>query len=242
MEELDIRGIALLAKLAADPENPCWKQFDALFYEIVWKYLRANSGKMGPRVARYVGAEGTTVPEVFIDEVDEVAHEATTVALRRVRQNASRFDPNRGSLTHWVIGAAEYAYVEVAKTIVKARRSDILTFVPPEDLPDERDRNPTPEEQVMRRLEDAAALEAAASSLSEREFAAVRLVVTAGYTYAEAAEVIFGDERMTRQVDGLLTRGRRKLADAWQDRRPPAMSAKSTKVSTSSDDKEKVDE
>lgn len=238
IEELDRRGRALLAELAADPESDCWRQFDALFYEGVWKYLRANHDKLPARVARYLKVDGVVAPEVLPEEVDEVAHEATKIALRRVRQKAARFDPARGTPTMWVIGNAEYAYIEVAKTIVAARRSDRLRFVPPEDLFGEPDGNPTTEEHVLRHLENEEALEDAANHVSEKEFGALRLVLTAGYSYAEAAKVIFGDETMTKQVDGLLTRGKRKLAEAWVDRRPSPRGASGSNVPDRTDDKE----
>jgi DNA-directed RNA polymerase specialized sigma24 family protein len=170
-----------------------------------------------------------------------VAHEATKIALRRVREKAAGFDPARGTPTMWVIGNAEYAYIEVAKTIVAARRSDRLRFVAPEDLFEEPDGNPTTEEHVFRHLENEEALEDAASHISEKEFVAVRLVLTAGYSYAEAAEVIFGDATMTRQVDGLLTRGKRKLAVAWIDRKPSPRGAAGTNVPDRTDDKEGTD-
>ena len=65
------------------------------------------------------------------EEVDEVAHDATATALRRVRQNAWKFDASKGRPTQWVIGAAEFAYIEVAKAVVAARRSDRLVFLDP---------------------------------------------------------------------------------------------------------------
>ncbi len=209
----------LLAELASYPESDCWRQFDALFYELVWKYIRANHASLVARVARYRGVPWIGGAEILAEEVDEVAHEATKIALQRVRGNAARFDTIKGTPTQWVIGAAEYAYIEVAKAMVRDRRSPTLVFVAPEDLLREPDRTATPEEQVLRRLENVEALADAASHLSPNEFAAVRLVVTVGYSYAEAAKVIFGDERMTKQVDGLLTRGKRKLAGAWVKRK-----------------------
>src|SRR5205085_11213963 len=143
----------------------------------------------------------------------------TDIALRRVRHNAGGFNASRGTATGWVIGAAEFAWVEVAKTIVAAR-ADAPMVVAPEDLLAVADPNPTTEEHVLRHLEDAEALADAANHVSEKEWAALRLVVTLGYSYAEAAEMIHGDATMTKQIDGLLTRGKRKLAQAWRDRRP----------------------
>lgn len=242
IEQLDRHGRELLAALSADPHNEhAQQQFDAAFYPHVWRYLRANHAVLGARVARYLKVDGLVAPEVLPEEVDEVAHEATKLALHRVRQNASRFDPTRGTPTMWVIGNSQWAWIEVAKAIVVARRSDRLQFVPPAELLDEPDRNPTTEEHVLRHLEDAEALADAACHVSEKEFAALRLVITAGYSYAEAARVIFGDETMTKQIDGLLTRGKRKLAEAWSDRRASPNGALGSKLGGRTADKEGSD-
>lgn len=107
IEALDRRGRELLAELAADPASDCWKQFDDLFYEVVWRYLRANHDTLPARVARYLRVDGVVAPSVLPGEVDEVAHEATKIALRRVREKAARFDLERGSPTKWVIGNAQ---------------------------------------------------------------------------------------------------------------------------------------
>jgi DNA-directed RNA polymerase specialized sigma24 family protein len=241
IDELDERGRELLAELASDPDSDCWRQFDALYYELVWKYLRANHQMLGTRVARYLGVDGVASSQVLAEEVDEVAHEATTIALRRVRQQAARFDPDRGASTMWVIGAAEFAWVDVAKTIVSGRRSEDLIFTAPGDLLDFADPRPTTEEHVLRHLHDADALADAASCLTDKEFAAVRLVITAGYSYAEAAQLIFGDATKTRPVDGLLTRAKAKLAKAWSERRPSSSGAGGAKFSDRTADEGRTD-
>lgn len=65
--------------------------------------------------------------------------------------------------------------------------------------------------------------------------------MTLGYSYADAAERIFGDAAMTKQVDGLLTRGKRKLAEAWIDRRPSPRGASGSNLSQGNDDMEGTD-
>lgn len=240
MEELDQRGAALMAELAVEPEGDCAPLFNALYYELVWRYLRANHAKLGARVARYLGVDVVLAASVLEDEVVDVAHEATDVALRRVRQNAGRFDASRGTATGWVIGAAEFAWVDVAKRIIAARAKAPL-LVAPEDLLAVADPSPTTEEHVLRHLEDAEALADAACHLNENEWAAVRLVVTAGYSYAEAAKVIYGDETKTKQLGGLLERGKAKLAVAWKDRRPSPSGAGGANLADRSDDKERTD-
>jgi DNA-directed RNA polymerase specialized sigma24 family protein len=242
LENLDRRGRELLAELAENPDSDCWRQFDAIFYEIVWRYLRVNSDRLGTRVARYLGITGTVAPNVLRDEVDEVAHDATTIALRRVREKASQFNPARGTPTRWVIGAAEFAYTEVAKAVVGARRSAVLEFRDPDDLLGFPDTNPTTEEHVVRRIGDEQALAAAARVLSERELTAIRLVVTLEFSYAEAAQVIYGDAGMGRQVEWLLTRGKRLLAEAWGERHESASSTGASKLSGSAAENRRDDE
>jgi len=243
ISQVDRTGRALLVRLAEDPEDvDCARRFDSLFYEIVWRYLRAKHDVLGERVARYLGRPGSVAPAVLAEEVDEVAHDATATALRRVRQTAARFDPRRGTPTQWVIGAAEYAYVEVAKEIVRARRSDMLRFVDPSELLEAEDPNQTTEEHVLRQLDDADTLAGAAEHLSEQEFAALRLRLTLGYSRAEAAKAIFGDADMKKQVDGLIERGLRRLAAAWIERKSSRGIAGSTKFSTEFPSMEDTDE
>lgn len=240
MEELDKRGAKLLANLASDPDGDCAPLFNALYYELVWRYLRANHAKLGARVARYLGVDLILATGVLEDEVVDVAHEATEVALRRVRQNAGRFDATRGTASGWVIGAAEFAWVDVAKRIIAARVKAPL-LVAPDDLLAVADPSPTTEEHVLRHLADAEALADAARHLSENEWAALRLVVTAGYSYAESAKLIFGDETKTKQLGGLLERGKAKLAAAWNDHRPSPSGAGGANLADRSADKEETD-
>jgi DNA-directed RNA polymerase specialized sigma24 family protein len=240
MEELDRRSAELLAELADDPDSEAAPLFNALYYELVWRYLRANHATLGVRVARYLKVDGVVAPTVRDEEVDDVAHEATLVALRRVRQNAGRFDPACGTATGWVIGAAEFAWVDVAKASIAARDHEPL-LVAPSDLIDFADPSPTTEEHVLRHLDDAEALDDAARHLNENEWAAIRLVVTAGYSYREAAKVIFGDETKTKQVSGLLERGKPKLAEAWESRRPSPSGAGGANLADRTVDKERTD-
>jgi DNA-directed RNA polymerase specialized sigma24 family protein len=237
-EELDRRGAELLAELAEDPTEECRRQFDALYYELVWRYLRASNKKLDARVARYLKVDCVLVAEVPEQDIADVAHEATLIALRRVRENAWKFDPSRGTATGWVIGAAEFAWVEVAKTIVAARQADIIPF---EDLLDVADPGPSTEEHVLRHLPDDEALAHAASHVDESEWHVLRLVVTAGYSYKEVATMVFGDETMTKRVDRLLQTGKAKLAEAWKDSRPSPSGAGGANLADRTDDKEETD-
>jgi DNA-directed RNA polymerase specialized sigma24 family protein len=129
-----------------------------------------------------------------------------------------------------LLGQAPFAYVDVAKAVVRERRSERLKFVDPLDVLDEPDSNATTEEDALRQIQDAEALADAARHLTDKEFAAIRLRYTAGYSRAEAAAVIFGDPEKKKQVDGLVERGKRKLAQAWSERRPSPRGSERTNL------------
>lgn len=241
-QELEKRGQELLAAFQEDQSVEAAAQFDALYYEAVWRRLRESHAGLGARVATYLGLDGVVAPQVLPSEVDEVAHDATGVALRRVRNKAAGFDSKRGALGQWIIGASEFAYIEAAKTIVKSRRSNALEFVDPASLLEISDDSATTEEHVMLHLDHSAALAQVASHVSEKEFTALRLRLTAGYSRAEAAVVIFGDESMKKQVDGLVERGKRKLAKAWADRDPSNNLIESSNLPRQYADREEADE
>ena len=238
LDELDRTGAELLARLAAGGGDKCARDFDALLYEFVWRFLRRERDALTARVARFLKLEGLPAPSVLPEEVDEVAHDATTLALRRVRQKAARFDPRRGTVTDWACGAATWAWIEVAKETVKARRGAKLEFVDPADLVEHPDAFPTTEEHVLGKIADEEALAEAATHLSEKEFTVLRLIYTSGYSYAEAAEAMFGDGSATKQIDGLLTRAKAKLARAWADRRAAPQPGARTNVLDPGDDEE----
>lgn len=148
-------------------------------------------------------------------------------------------NPSAGKGGPWARMCQQHISLEVARRQA-VRHAKPAPLVDPVDLLDEPD-GMTTDEHVLRHLADEEALEDAANHVSENEFAALRLVLTAGYSYAEAAEVIFGDAAMTKQVDGLLTRGKRKLAAAWDDRRPSPRGAGGSNVPDRTDDKEETD-
>ena len=240
-KERDDLGAALLAELARNPGSTLVSEFHSLFYEFIWKRLWRDRDRLSERVRRHLNSSGPTAPRLHRGEIDEVAHDATTRALRRVCEGAAKFDPDRGSATHWVIGASEFAFIEVAKEVVAARRPRGVEFSPPEELEEVVDPTPGTEEVVITQISTEQILAEAAALLSEREWDALRLVATERYSYAEAAQVIFGSEGFTKEIDGLLTRAKRKLNEAWPHLRPGSGAGEKTKVRGDVADKEGSD-
>lgn len=229
-DEMNEKGALFLAKLAENPSSPCGRDFEALFYPFIWGRLRRQHAQISERVARHLGISEPTAPLLKPDEVDEVAHDATSRALRRVRENAARFDPALGSATTWVIGASDFAFVEVAKEIVAARRPQGVEIIDIDALHRLADTSPTTEEHVIEQLMSDAAVAEAAEILTEKEWGALRLTATLGFSYAQAAAMIFGNSGRVRQIDGLLTRAKEKLRIAWAERQPRSRGSEAISV------------
>lgn len=229
-DEMNEKGVLLLAELAENPSSPCGRDFEALFYPFIWGRLRRQHAQISDRVARHIGITEPTAPLLQPSEIDEVAHDATSRALRRVRENAARFDPARGSATTWVIGASDFAFVEVAKEIAAARRPPGVEIVDIDVLHGLADTNPSTEEHVIGHLMSDAAVAEAAEILNEKEWSALRLTVTLGFSYAQAAAMVFGDPKRVRQIDGLLMRAKEKLRIAWVERQPLPQNPEATTV------------
>jgi DNA-directed RNA polymerase specialized sigma24 family protein len=235
--DLNSRGAKILAHLAEFPgDTVSAREFDAAFYQLIWQYLRERHRFLGARVARYLGKPGSMVATLLEGEVDEAAHDATTTALRRVRQGAGKFDPALGTATDWVKGSAELAYSEVARAIIAARRSETLTFLDPDDLLDVEDPGQSTEEHVLRHIGDEDALADAARLLTDREYASVRLRYTLGYSRAETAEIIFGDPTKVRQTDRIAAQALAKLTVAWEDKRSARREPRNDRVSDQRDE------
>ena len=115
----------------ADPRSDCWRQFDNLFYEPVFSICVQSSPSSAPAFARYLDKQGSLSARSSWRRSARRCFTTPRKLIAFVRENAWKFDPERGSSTLWVLGAAESAYVDVAKAIVKARRSEKLSFVDP---------------------------------------------------------------------------------------------------------------
>jgi DNA-directed RNA polymerase specialized sigma24 family protein len=241
-EELDEYGARLLAQIALDPEGPASQQFAGLFYPVIWGFLRANHSRLGAVVGGYAGTSKSAAPQLLDEEVDDVAHDATERAIRRLRRNAAKFDPAAGPATKWALGAAGFAFVEEAKKAV-TKRTNQPHPVPadPHELEEYGDQGGL-EEDMLRRVINEQTYAEVADVLTEREWTALRLQVELEMSCADIARALFNDDTKTRKVEGLLERGKKKLKIAWQDRRPSPGRVKTLNVRAKTDDNGKADE
>jgi hypothetical protein len=241
--ELDEYGARLLAQMAVDPDGPACRQLGGVFYPVLWGFLRANHRRLGTIVGGYAGSDRAAAPELLEEEVDDVAHAATAKAIERLRRNAAQFDPTEGPATKWALGAAGFAFVEEAKkAVAKRTRGPQIVLQDPTELQEQIDDQTALEEDMLRRVIKEQTYAEVAELLNENEWTALRLRVVMGMPCPAIASAMFGDETKTRKVEGLLERGKKKLAIAWQDRRPSTRRVRATNVRASTDDKGEADE
>jgi DNA-directed RNA polymerase specialized sigma24 family protein len=204
------RALALLNAVGRDPSPTAVRAFDEFFYPIVLRYVLKRHRFIGLEIARRTGAGGVSAAPMLADhQVEEAAHTTALIALRRARASARRFDPEAGDPVAWVVGAAAFAYVEVAKAMRRERED----LAPGADVAPER---ATPsEDQPADILERQDLLDDLFLVLGDEERAVVILVLRYSYSYAEAAEVLLGDPAATKRIDYLLQSARRKLAPRW---------------------------
>lgn len=242
-EELDKYGAQLLAEMAADPESRACQQFAGVFYPVIWGFLRANHRNVGTIVGGYAGSDKSAAPELLDEEVDDAAHAATERAIKRLRRNAAWFDPEKGTATKWILGAAGFAFVEVAKeTVAKRTRRPKIDPEDPAVVAEKVDAAGALEEDFLWRVINEQTYAEVADLLNENEWTALRLRVLMEMSCAAIARAMFDDETKTRRVEGLLERGKKKLAAAWEDRRPSRKKVTATNVRASTDDKGEADE
>lgn len=117
---LEERAAALLRR-QSEGDQALASEFDALLYPVVLGYVKQRNRSLGETIARRTGGVNPA-PIVEAQDLDEVAHETTLLALRRARASAGRFDATLGSAVSWVLRAAAFAYLEVARKYARDRR------------------------------------------------------------------------------------------------------------------------
>lgn len=192
-------GTLLLLALAEESTPQLVKEFDNCFYPIVKRYVLKR------RLTLNQMARGVSLPNVHLEgeRLEETAHQTAVIACARARAAAAEFDPARGSAEAWVLRNAAYAYREVAANLADSRRR--LRAAPTDDAAlqdeiDSRHEAPDTADVVVARER----LHSLFELLDETERNVVILCRRDGYTYAQAAEILFGDASKTSRVGRVL--------------------------------------
>lgn len=211
-EELAARATGLLLAVA-DGRDGAATAYDTLLYPLVLAAVRKRGRLLAAQAQRLTGTDGFAVPVVPDCDAEWVANDVTVLALERARAAAARFDPARGDGASWALRQAAFAYVDVVRGAYGTRRSMTVTPVEDGDLeaPLAREQAGISTEELV---ETKAALDHALAALPDLERRAVLFVRYYGLSYAETAELLFGDAGQTRRVDKALQSARRRLATA----------------------------
>ncbi len=202
-------GLRLMLGVADEPTPQLIRAFDAYFYPLVVHYVRKRRYTLGRMAGRAAVPDGV----LPADRRDEAAHMTAVIALNRARASAKDFDPERGTAEDWVLRAAAWAFQETTRDLTDRRRR--LKLVATDD--DELQRQVDDRRTAPDTFEIVAARERLASIfelLTAEEQHAVILCRRDGHTYAEAAEILFGDAEATKRIDRLLQSATVKLRSA----------------------------
>lgn len=202
------QALALMNAVARDSTTAAVQAFDEFFYPLVIDYIVERHGSIGFDVAAWMGASGSAAPELDEHQIEEAQQRAALIALRRARASAARFDPAQGSPVGWVLRAAAYAYVEVAKQL--ARDQDELAA-----SPEALETVASPAEDLADTLARQQLVDDLLLVLSDDERRVVALVLKHEYTYKQAAQRLFGSTDEAKRVDHLLQSARKKMAPRW---------------------------
>lgn len=205
-------GRQLMATVAAAPDSPAAQKFDELFYPHVLRYARKRNHALGVEAARLLGQEGNIAPRLSPQQLDEAAHLTATKALESARRSAKKFDPSKGTALAWVLRAAAFAYVDVARLLAGSDRrfQDVATSDADLERLLHRDRDSEDPSEVA---ENHDILARYFSLLTDEE----RLVVLArekfNLSYVEIAEIVFKDASAAKRVDKMLQGAREKARE-----------------------------
>jgi DNA-directed RNA polymerase specialized sigma24 family protein len=204
----------LLRAIAAGVPDAA-QDYDTLLYPIIYGAVKQRGRLLASQAARLTGTDGIPVPAVPACDVDWIANDVAVHALEHARATARRFDPARGDGVTWALRAAAFSYVDVVRATYGTRRA--LTIVPTDD---EQLRvavdaaSATQDPAVI--VEQRAALDAALEALTPDERFVVLATIHYGMSYAETAQLLFGDAGQVRRIDRLRQSARRSLAEAEQ--------------------------
>jgi RNA polymerase sigma factor (sigma-70 family) len=210
--EIAARATALLLDVAAGVPGAA-QDYDTLLYPIVLAMVKRRGRLLGVEAAQLTGTEGVSVPFVPHSDLAWVANDVAVHALERARTSAHRFNPDRGDGATWALRAAVFSYVDVVRTTYGARRGLVVVPTDDDELAEEIGRHQVGVDPAVV-VEQRAALDAALAALSAHERFVVLATMHHGLSYAETAELLFGDPAQVRRVDRLRQSARRVLANA----------------------------
>ncbi len=193
------RGEELMLAMAHQPSPELVREFDAFFYPKVLRYAQMRYRGFGQLAPHVPVIDMEMTPE----KLEEIAHVTAITACARARASAREFDPGRGSAEWWVLRNAAHAFWEVAAALEGTRRR--LRVVPTEDsdlhqLVDDAGRGRDTFDIVAARERLLSVFEL----LDVEEQQVVILCHRDGHTYAQAAEILYGDAAKYKTVDRLL--------------------------------------
>lgn len=209
-----MRASMLLRAVAAGVPGAA-QDYDTLLYPVIYAAVKQRGRLLASQAARLTGTGGMPVPAVPACDLDWIANDVAVHALERARTTARRFDPARGDGVTWALRAASFSYIDVVRATYGFRRG--LTIVPTDDeqLTAIADAGGgTPDPAVI--VEQRAAIDAALAALTDEERFVVLATMHYGLSYAETAQLLFGDAGRVRCVDRLRQSARRALAEAEQ--------------------------
>lgn len=209
------RALALINAVGREPTPTAVRAFDEFFYPVVLQHVRKRHHHIGVEMGAKLGVGGSAAPRLTTEQADEAAHITAIVALRRARASARQFDPALGTAVGWVLRAANFAYLEVARQLAR----DHAELVDGQEPPPEPVAPPatTDPAEIFQRQ---ATLDHLFLVLGDDERRVVTLVLRYKYTYAQTAEIMFGDSNATKRIDHLLQAARSKLALRWKSMQP----------------------
>lgn len=214
-DELNRRGAQLLQGIAAAPgDSNIATEFNTLFYPVILQYVKRRQSSLRASITALIGH--AAVPHLDPQDIEDAANATAWLALETARAGAGRFDSSQGTALAWVMRAAAFAYLDVARELARGSRRSVLSTVTQSDeieqMLNELRQEDDPAEVVLGqdRVDRAFAL------LSEQERQALMLKIR-GFSYEQSAAIIFRDPTCGRRIEHLLRRGRNKLRAAWPD-------------------------
>lgn len=212
--EIASRASMLLRAIAAGVPGAA-DDYDTLLYPLIYAAVKKRGRLLASQAARLTGTDAMPLPTVPVCDLDLIANDVAVQALERARATAQRFDPARGDGLMWAFRAASFSYVDVVRATYGTRRALVMVPTEDEQLTQAADgAGCAPDPAVV--IEQRAALDAALATLTDAERFVVLATMHYGLSYAETAQLLFGDAGLARRVDRLRQSARRALAKADQ--------------------------